>query len=134
MGEAETHHTEHIIKIYNHNVYTSIFAETIGFNYVFLSSEIDYYFNQKKSDFFHLMPTKPFTIAVDIVKRWNDEESDEERIRREHEDAHIRWLDKSRRRQEEEEEEKQNKQINTNKIFKSRMRNMFNQSIQCFVL
>ena len=91
-------------------------AESIRFNYVFLSTEIDENFNWEKSQFCQLIPTKPFTIAFDIVKRLNDGESDEA-------ESIEYWteedIEEARRREEEEEEEKQNKQINRNKIFKS---------------
>ena len=110
MCETETQRAKDIIKFYNCNVYTPINDEFRGFNYAFLSMEFDRNFNWEKSQFCHLLPTNSFTIGVDIVKRWIDEEENnieywteediEEVIRRE-------------------EEEKRNKQINTDKTFKS---------------
>ena len=89
-------------------------AVSIEFDYVFLSSEFDRNFNWEKSQFCHLVPTNPFTIGVNIVKQWSDEESEEEENNTEY------WteedIEEARRR---EEEEKRNKQINTDKTFKS---------------
>ena len=115
MCETETHRAKDIIKFYNRNIYTPINDEFRGFNYAFLSMEIAEHFNWEKSQFCHLIPTKPFTIVVDIVKRWSDEESEE------YENNIEYWteedIEEVRRR--EEKEEKRNKQINTDKTFKS---------------
>ena len=106
LCETDTQRAKNIIKFYNSNVYTPMSAESIGFKYVFLSSEFNRNFNWEKSQFCNLVPTNPFTIGVDIVKRWSDEE----------EENNIEYLteediEEVRRREEEEEEEKK-KQTN----------------------
>ena len=113
MCETETQRAKDIIKFYNHNVYTPINDEFRGFNYAFLSMEFDRNFNWEKSQFCHLVPTNPFTIGVDIVKRWSDEESEEEENNIEY------WTEDIEEARGREEEGKRNKQINTDKTFKS---------------
>ena len=111
LCETETQRSKEIIKFYNHDVYTPMSAESIEFDYVFLSSEFDRNFNWEKSKFCHLVPTNPFTIDVNIVKQLSDEEEENNIEHWTEED-----IEKARRR---EEEEKRNKQINTGKTFKS---------------
>ena len=121
LCETETRRAKDMIKFYNSNDYTPMSAESIGFNFVFLSSEFDRYFNWEKSQFCHLVPTNPFTIGVDIVKWWSEEEENNIEYLTEEviEEVIRRREEVIRRREEEEEEEKRNKQINTDKSFKS---------------
>ena len=90
-------------------------AVSIEFDYVFLSSEFDGNFKWKKSQFCQKVPTNPFTIGVDIVKQLSDEEEENDIEYLAEEDIEEERI----RREEEEEEEKRNKQINTDKTFKS---------------
>ena len=79
--------------------------------------EFDRNFNWEKSQICHLVPTNPFTIGVDIVKRWSDEESEEEENNTEY------WteedIEEARRREEEEEEEEE-----TNKLTQTKLLNL----------